>query len=95
MSVGYDLGNLKSSSTGLSYIDRFSHTSGTTSRSYSSAAFEVANSVEVFVSPAQNIPASTVPTFPTISTSLNKAGRSVSVTASGGNVSVIILVFVR
>lgn len=95
MSVGYDLGYLKSSSTGLSYIDRFAHSSGTTTKSYSSDAFSLASEVKVFVSPTQNIPASTIPTYPTISTSLNQATKSVSVTASGGNVSVNILVFVR
>jgi hypothetical protein len=95
MSVGFDLGYLKSSSTGLSYINQFSHLSGTTNRSYSSEAFKLANAVAAYVSPAQNIPASTIPSFPTISTSLNKTTGVVGVTATGGNVSVNILVFIR
>lgn len=95
MSVGFDLGSLRSDSTGLSYINQFSHFSGTTNQSYASEAFKLANEVAVYVSPTQNIPASTVPSFPAISTSLNKTSGLVGVTATGGNVSVNILVFIR
>jgi len=95
MSVGFDLGYLKSSSTGLSYVNQFGHGGGTTNQSYTSEAFKLANAVAVFVSPAQNIPANVVPSFPSISTSLDTANGIVYVTASGGNVSVNILVFVR
>lgn len=95
MSMGFDLGYLKSSSTGLSYVNRFGHGGGTTNQSYSSEAFKLANSVAVFVAPAQNIPANQVPSFPNISTSLDKTSGIIYVTAQGGNVSVNLLVFVR
>lgn len=95
MSFGFDLGYLKSSSTGLSYVNRFGHFNGTTTQTYTSEAFKLASEVAVYVSPAQNIPASTVPSFPTISKSLDTVNGTLSITASGGNVSVVILVFVR
>jgi hypothetical protein len=95
MSYGFDLGRLKTSSTGMSYVDRFTHSGGTTSKSYVSPAFEFATGVVAFVMPGENIPATKVPAFPTVSASFSNLTKSISVAANGGNVSVSILVFVR
>jgi len=95
MSYGFDLGYLKTSSTGMSYVDKFTHSGGTTSNTYSSPAFEFATDVKSFVMPAENIPPNRVPVFPTITTSLSTASKTISVQVIGGNVVVSVLVFVR
>ncbi len=95
MSYGFDLGRLKTSSTGASYVDSFSYSSGTVTKSYTAPAFEFATDVKAFILPGINIPANQVPTFPIITTSLNVGSRTISVSASGGNVPSTILVFVR
>lgn len=95
MSYGLDLGRLKTSSTGMSYVDRFTYTSGTVSKEYSSPAFQYATDVKAFVLPGVDIPASTVPQFPTVNTSFDTSAKKLYVTASGGNVNCTILVFVR
>ncbi len=95
MSYGFDLGRLKSTSTGASFVDSFSYSSGTVTKSYTAPAFQFATDVKAFILPGINIPANQVPTFPTITTSLNTSTRTIDVTASGGNVPSTILVFVR
>lgn len=95
MSYGFDLGRIKSSSTGASYVDQFAHSGGTTNKSYTSPAFAFATDVKAVVTPGVNVPASTIPSFPTVTTSLNTATKTISVSASGGNIQVTILVFVR
>lgn len=95
MTYGFDLGRMKSTSTGASYVDRFAYSSGTVTKTYTSPAFEFATGVTAFVLPGINIPASTIPVFPTVTTSLSTSGKSITVTASGGNIPSTILVFVR
>jgi hypothetical protein len=95
MSYGFDLGRLKSDSTGMSYVDKFDYSSGTVNKSYSSPAFEFATDVQAIVMPGVNVPANTIPVFPTVSTSFSNANKTISVSASGGNIQSTILVFVR
>jgi hypothetical protein len=95
MSYGFDLGRLKTTSTGLSYVDSFAYGGGTVGKSYQAPAFEFATDVRAFVLPGVNIPANQVPVFPSVVTSLNQATKTIAVTASGGNVQSTILVFVR
>jgi len=95
MSYGFDLGRLKSSSTGMSYIDRIDYGGGNFSQEYTSPAFEFATGVKAFVTPGENVPATKVPTFPTVTTTLDKANKKITVAATGGNVRCNILVFVR
>jgi len=95
MSYGFDLGRLKSTSTGLSYVDSFTYSGGGASKTYTSPAFEFATGVRTFVMPSINIGPETIPQFPTVSTSFSNATKSLSVSVSGGNISVTILVFVR
>lgn len=95
MSYGFDLGRLKTSSTGASYVDSFAYTSGTVTKSYTAPAFEFATDVKAFILPGYNIPANQVPVFPTISATLNTGSKTIDVVASGGNVQSTILVFVR
>lgn len=95
MSYGFDLGYLKTSSTGMSYVDKFAHSGGTTDKTYSSPAFEFATDVKCFVMPAENIPANKIPVFPEVTPTFSTANKTVSVHVNGGNVSVSILVFVR
>jgi hypothetical protein len=95
MSFGFDLGRLKSTSTGLSYVDSFAYGSGTVSKSYQAPAFEFATDVQAFILPGVNIPASQVPAFPSVVASLNPSTKTIVVSASGGNVQSTILVFVR
>jgi hypothetical protein len=95
MSYGFDFGRLKSSSTGLSYVADFYYTGNYASQSYQSPAFEFATDVRFFIMPAEDVPADRVPVFPTVSANLSTANKTITVTASGGNVSLYILVFVR
>ena len=95
MSYGFDLGRLKSTSTGASYVDSFSYSGGGDSKTYTSPAFEFATGVKAFIMPSVNIGPETVPQFPTVTTSFSNSSKSLYVTVSGGNVSVTILVFVR
>lgn len=95
MSIGFDLGRLKSTSTGLSYIDRIDYTGGSVSQEYTSPAFEFATGARTFVTPGENVPATKVPTFPTVTATVDTANRKITVSASGGNVRCNILVFVR
>ena len=95
MTYGFDLGRLKTSSTGMSYVDKFDYSGGDVSKTYTSPAFEFATDVKAFISPGINIPANTIPVFPAITTSFNNANKTISVSASGGNVPSTILVFVR
>lgn len=95
MSYGFDLGRLKSSSTGLSYVDSFTYSGGGASKTYTSPAFEFATGVKAFVMPSVNIGPETIPEFPSVSTSFSSSAKSLYVTVTGGNVSVTILVFVR
>jgi hypothetical protein len=95
VSYGFDLGRLKTSSTGASYVDNFTYSGGTVEKSYQAPAFEFATEVRAFVLPGVNIPANQVPEFPSVATNLNTTNKTISVTASGGNVRSTILVFVR
>lgn len=95
MSFGFDLGRLKSSSTGASYVDSFAYNGSPVTKTYTAPAFEFATEVRTFILPGVNIPASQVPSFPTVTTSLNPGTRTIQVSASGGNVQSTILVFVR
>lgn len=95
MSYGFNLGRLRSDSTGMSYVDKFDYSGGTVTKTYTSPAFRFTTDVKAILLPTVNIPASTIPTFPTISTSFSVSDQSITVTASGGNVSSSILVFVR
>jgi hypothetical protein len=95
MSYGFDLGRLRTDSTGLSYVDRFTYTGGTINRVYSSEAFEFATGAQSIILPQSNTAANTIPIFPTITTSLSVANKQITVIASGGNVVSDVLVFVR
>lgn len=95
MSYGFDLGRLNSNSTGASYVDSFDYHGGSVEKSYSATAYEFATSVDTFILPAVNIPASQIPVFPTINTTINKDQKNIVVSVNGGNVSSTILVFVR
>lgn len=96
MSFGFDLGRLKSGSTGLSYVDRFDYAAGgTVTRQYSSEAFAYATGAQALLLPQLNIPANFVPQFPVISASLSTVNKTITVTVDGGNVSSTILVFVK
>ena len=94
MAYGFDLGKLKSSSIGMSYVDRIWHTGGTSYSSRSSSAFSYANSVRTFVTPAADNPYTVIASYPSVSTSLDRNSGTVSVTVSGGNVAVNVLIFV-
>lgn len=95
MSYGVELGNLRSTSTGLSFVGSFDYTGGNSSIYYIAEAFEFATGAEAIVLPQVNIPANYIPQFPTVSVSVSNANKRVSVTANGGNVSSKILVFVK
>ncbi len=95
MSYGFDLGRLKSSSTGVSYIDRIDYGGGVVTQEYTSPAFEFATQAKAFVMPAANVAANVVPQFPVVTTTLDTANRKITVSASNGNVRCNILVFVR
>lgn len=95
MTYGFDFGQLKSSSTGLSYVDEFYYTGNAASTTYISPAFQFATEVKCFILPAEDIPADKVPTFPSVTPTLSTATKTISVVASGGNVNLYILVFVR
>lgn len=95
MSYGFDLGRFKSTSTGLSFVSSFSYAGAQMTQSYQAAAFEFATEVRAFFLPNANIPAESIPAFPSISTSLNNATKTISVTTGAGNVPATILVFVR
>ena len=95
MSYGFDLGRLRTDSTGLSYVDQFNYTGGTISQVYQSEAFEFATDAQAILLPQANTPASTIPVFPSISVSLSTTLKQITVTASGGNVVSTILVFVK
>lgn len=94
MSYGFDLGRLRSDSIGMSFVDRFVHSGGTTVKAYTSEAYAYATRVEVVMTPGVDIPASTVPVFPTISKQVSRSARTLSVTASGGNITLTLLIFV-
>lgn len=95
MSYGFDLGRLKTSSTGASYVDNFQYAGGSVTKTYTAPAFEFATDVKAFILPGYNIPANQVPVFPTVSTYVNTGTKTITVTASGGTVPSTILVFVR
>jgi hypothetical protein len=95
MSFGFDFGRLRSDSTGLSFVDRFTYLGGTVTRTYDSPSFEFATAAQAILLPQVNIAASTIPAFPTISASLSTTDRRITVTASGGSIQSTILVFVR
>ena len=95
MSYGFDLGRLKSTSTGVSYIDRIDYGGGVLTQEYTSPAFEFATSAKAFVTPAENVPPTTVATFPTVVVTLDKPNKKITVVASNGNVRCNVLVFVR
>lgn len=94
MAYGFDLGRLKSSSVGMSYVDRIAHSGGTITRTKTSTAFAYAKAVRTFTTPAQNVPSNIVPSYPAVSTSLDRSNGVLTVTVSGGNVSVNVLIFV-
>lgn len=93
MAYGFDLGRLKSASIGASFLDRVLHTGGTTVKSYSSEALGFAKSIQYFVTPGVNVPATTVPSYPSVVANLS--GGIASVTISGGNISVYVVLLVR
>ncbi|MFN6304339.1 MAG: hypothetical protein ACK42H_19305 [Planctomycetota bacterium] len=95
MTYGFDLGRLKNTSTGMSYVDFFYYTTGTVNKTYDSPAFAFATDVKHFIMPAEDIPADKIPVFPTVSTSLSTANKRITLSVTGGNVNVNILVFVR
>jgi hypothetical protein len=95
LSIGFDIGRLKSGSTGLSFVAEFSYSGGTVTNEYTSEAFAYATGAQAILLPQVNIPASTIPTFPTITATLNTTNRKITVTAAGGNVTSTILVFVK
>jgi len=95
MSYGFLLGKLNSGSTGLSYVDRFTYSGGTQTREYTAEAFAYATGAQAILLPQANVPANTVPQFPTLSATVNTSTKRITVTASGGNISSTILVFVK
>lgn len=94
MAYGFDLGRLKSSSVGMSYVDRIAHNGGTSTSTKTSTAFSYAKAVRTFTTPAQNVPSNIVPAYPSVSTTLDRSNGVLTVTVSGGNVSVNVLIFV-
>lgn len=94
MAYGFDLGRLKSSSVGMSYVDRIAHSGETSTSTKTSTAFSYAKAVRTFTTPAQNVPSNIVPAYPTVSTSLDRSNGVLTVTVTGGNVSVNVLIFV-
>lgn len=94
MAYGFDLGRLKSSSIGVSYVDRIAHNGGTNTRTKQSTAFSYATAVRTFTTPAQNVASNIVPVYPTVTTTLDRSNGIITVTVSGGNVSVNVLIFV-
>jgi hypothetical protein len=95
MSYGFDLGRLRTDSTGLSYVDRFTYAGGTVTRTYDSPAFEYATGAQAIILPQVETPANVIPQFPTITATLSTTNKRITVTASGGNIGASILVFVR
>ena len=94
MSFGFDLGRLKSDSIGMSYVDRFVHTGGSTQKVYTSEAYAFATKAEVVLTPGIDIPASTIPEFPAITKVIDQSDKKITITVNGGNVSLTLLVFV-
>lgn len=95
MSFGYLLGRLNSGSTGMSYIDQFDFTAGTTdTRYFSSPAFKYATRIVAVVVPAADIPATTVPSFPSVNSAIYPVSEYGFVQISGGNTNMRVLVFV-
>ena len=78
----------------MSYVDRIPHNGGTSTTIKTSTAFAYAKAVRTFTTPAQNIPSNIVPSYPSVSTALDRSNGVLTVTVSGGNVSVNVLIFV-
>lgn len=95
MSYGLDLGYLKTSSMGMSYVDSFTYSGGGLNKTYESPSFEFATSASCVIMPAENVPPNKIPAFPSVSAAVNNAEKKIAVRVTGGNVSVNILVFVR
>jgi hypothetical protein len=95
MNYGFDLGRLRSNSVGLSFVDRFLYSGGTENKIYESEAFEFATAAEAILLPQVDVPASTIPVYPTVSVALQVANKRIVVMATGGNVVSNILIFVR
>jgi hypothetical protein len=94
MSFGFDLGRLRSDSTGLSYVSRFAHSGGNNNVVYTSEAFAFATRAQAILLPQVDVPASVVLQFPTVVVTLNTSLKRIAVSVSGGNVAANILVFV-
>lgn len=96
MSYGFNLGKLNSGSTGLSYVSSFTYTAGTSvTKEFTAEAFAFATGAQAILLPQVGVPASTVPKFPVIKSTLSTTNKKITVTVSGGNVSSTILVFVK
>lgn len=93
MSYGFEFGRLRSDSVATSFLDSFDHTSGTTNKTYTDDVYGYATGVVCYVNPAYNVTAQTIPEYPTASGYIS--GNIVSVTVTGGNVPVKVLVFIK
>lgn len=92
---GIILPNYNSTNQGYSYLDRIYYTGTTRTVYYTAPTIEFAKVVLGYISPAINIPATTIPQFPTVTHSINVATKTITVTITGGNISSYILLFVR
>lgn len=95
MSYGFSLGKITSESYGLSYIDKINYAGSALTVYYSSPSMRYARKIEAIVLPQINIPATMVPSFPSVAAYISQSSATASVSISGGNVPSTILIFVR
>lgn len=91
MTYGLDLGKLRLDGTGSSYIDFVPHSGGSTIKAYTSEAIGLATYFTYFICPAQNIGSTTVAIYPSVA--ISRAGSTITVTISGGDATVNVLIF--
>jgi hypothetical protein len=95
MSFGFDFGRLRSDSTGLSFVGRVDYTGAPLSTTFDSPAYEYATAAQALLLPTVNIPAATIPVYPSVTATLNQTVGRITVSATAGNTPATILVFVR
>jgi len=95
VSFGFNLGTINSASTGLSYVSEFTYSGGYTIVEYTAPAFAYVTEVRVALLPARDMPANVVTQFPEVSTAFSTDTKTISATLSGGNTTMVVLVFVR
>lgn len=91
MTYGIEIGRLRLDGTGASYVDLVLHYGGTTIRTYTSTAIGLATYFTYFICPAQDIEATIVAAYPSVA--IKRINSTITVTVSGGNAAVNVLIF--